>query len=172
VPVKPVDVERTLEDLARDLATASRPVLRSYFDESCGPRLSLTSIAKVVVRLEVRERGAYLDVSLGEVGEQGKVCCHVGLGVQFTQAAPKEIPSDAGRPDVLNVRLTKPQLEELCLQEKTPQPTYGRWRARVQRRLVELDLSRFDTGMGLCSVTERGRFFLVTSRTPSSRSKP
>jgi hypothetical protein len=171
MPVKLADVKHTLEELARDLAAAVRPVLRSYFDESCSPKLPLTSAAKVVARLEVRKRGAYLDVSLGEVGEQGKVHCYTALGVQFTQAVPKEISSENNYPDVLLVHLTKSQLEELRLQDKIPQPTYGRWRARVQNRLVELGLSRFDTGMGLCSVTKRGRFFLATFRTPSSRSK-
>ncbi len=41
------------------------------------------------------------------------------------------------------MKLTKPQLRELRRLAQEPQPTFGRWRARVQNSLRQKGLARF-----------------------------
>lgn len=77
------EVKLILERLSVDFSDAVRPVLLSYF-RSNNPELLLTESGKVVFRLEVRKSGAYLDVSVGEIGEEGKVYCGAGRPVSMT----------------------------------------------------------------------------------------
>ena len=67
------------------------------------------------------------------------------------------------------MKLTKPQLEELKAQNKEPQYTYGRHRAKVQNVLIGLGLSKFrdrrlvrpDEPGDMCCITDAGRAELV-----------
>jgi hypothetical protein len=157
------EVEVVLKELTHEIAAALRPSILSYFDKSCGARFLLTDAAKVVARLEVRKSGAYLDVSLGRVGEEGKIYCHKALAIELNQEVPSNVQS---------VRLTRSQIEELRLQKKLPQPTYGRSRARVQNRLVGLGFSSFEGEGFLCTITKPGLSYLESHPVKARRRKP
>ena len=78
-------VKRELDDFAAAFASSVESVVRRYFDDQVpgGSRLSITDLCKVVARLEIRRGMAYLNVSLGEVGEEGEVALTSAVPLSF-----------------------------------------------------------------------------------------
>jgi len=152
------ELKIVFEGLADSIAGAVRGVLWEYFG-SPTRQLHLSSSAKVVARIEVREPGAYLDLELGEAGYGGKIYLHTTRDLTFASDVPSQVEEPAS-PSSANhhVRLTRPQAAELARQVRLgPQPTYGKGRARVQNNLVRFCLSRFSRDGTECSATELGR---------------
>lgn len=71
-----VAVQDVLTNFTVDVDQQLSKLVRAYFTGR-RRKLDLLLGAKVVARLEVRQSGHYLDVSLGEVGENGKVRWHM-----------------------------------------------------------------------------------------------
>lgn len=65
-------VKTVMASFSREVGRSLTRLVREYFT-GARRKLVLTSRAKVVARLEVRWTGHYLDVSLSEVGGDGKV---------------------------------------------------------------------------------------------------
>lgn len=62
--------------------------------------------------------------------------------------------------------LTKPQLDELQRLAKAQQNTYGKGRARVQNKLVELGLAKYKEDGFVCVITEEGHTHLAGVNPP------
>jgi hypothetical protein len=71
-------------------------------------------------------------------------------------------------------RLTRPQLIELKEQSRKEQPTFGCHRTKVQRRLVEMGLSRWGANEDgdVCRITEAGLAAVAREATKALVTQP